>query len=426
MIRIEKIWRDILKKSGKNEPTFLTGRVDAYYQRTRDPKAGGHILEGRVPGSDDIRLVSNDYLSIASHSKVRKARIDALQENENEMLRSGVYRFGEDSQGQFEAQAAEWLSAESALLSHSGWCANVGLVQSIATPDVPVYVDMMAHMSLWEGAKSAGATARPFRHNTPESLEKLVKKHGQGVILVDSLYSTSGSLCPLVDMVEIAEKYGCMLVVDESHSLGVIGSSGEGMVSEMGLADRVDFRTASLSKAFAGRGGIIIGSKRHIEYIKYESLPSIFSSGLHEHDIAGFSAALEVLQTENFRRERLRSNSDFLRQQLDGMGYNVSPSQSQIMSVVPGPENQTIIFRDALEQRGVFGSVFCAPATPKNRSLMRFSVSAAMTEESLSRVAEVCREVKDIVQSDRWLSTARKSQKRPQPKFFVQEPSMAM
>ena len=108
------------------------------------------------------------------------------------------------------------------------------------------------------------------------------------------------------------------------------------------------------------------------------------------------------------------------------MGYNVSPSQSQIMSVVPGPENQTIIFRDALEQRGIFGSVFCAPATPKNRSLMRFSVSAAMTEESLSRVAEVCREVKDIVQSDRWLSTARKSQKRPQPKFFVQEPSMAM
>lgn len=409
MERFEKIWRDILKQTRTKEPSFLTGRVNAYYQRANDPQTGGHFVEGHSPGSNDIQLVSNDYLSIAGHAKVRKARIDALQENQNEMLRSGVFRFGKTSQGLFEEQVSEWLSAESAYLSQSGWCANVGLVQSIAGPDAPVYLDMMAHMSLWEGVKSAGATPRPFRHNNVESLEKMVKKHGQGVILVDSVYSTSGSICPLADIVDISERYGCMLVVDESHSLGVMGDKGEGMVSDLGLADRVDFRTASLSKAVAGRGGIIVGSKRHIEYIKYESFPSIFSSGVHEYDIAGFSAAIEVIKTENFRRERLRSNSDFLRQQLDEMGYDVNSSQSHIMSLVPGPESQTIRLRNALEERGVFGSPFCAPATPKNRSLLRFSINAGLSKESLSRVAEVCREVRDVVQSDLWSSTVKRT-----------------
>ena len=426
MIRMDKIWRDILNQTKKEEPSFLSGRVDAYYQRAKDPQTGEHFVEGRTPGDDDIQLVSNDYLSIAGHSKIKKARIDTMQSSHNEMLRSGVFRFGEDPQVLFEEEMAEWLSAESSLLSQSGWCANVGLVQSIAAPEVPVYLDMMAHMSLWEGVKSSGATPRPFRHNNPESLDKLIKKYGQGVILVDSVYSTSGSICPLEDIVEISEKYGCMLVVDESHSLGVIGKEGEGMVSDLGLADRVAFRTASLSKAFAGRGGIIVGSSRHIEYIKYESFPSIFSSGVHDYDIKGFSAALDVIKTEHFRRERMNSNSDFLRRKLDEMGYDVSSSQSQIMSLVAGPESQTIQLRDALEQRGIFGSPFCAPATPKNRSLIRFSLNAGMTEASLSRVAEVCRDIRGIVQADQWLSTTKKRQNRPRPKFFVPEPSLAI
>jgi len=426
MIRIEKIWRDALMQTKATEPSFLSGRVNAYYQRSIDPRTGGHFIEGRSPAEGDIQLVSNDYLSIAGHPDIRGARIEALEQSENEMLRSGVFRFGEDSQCVFEEQMADWLSAESTLLSQSGWSANVGLIQSIATPDVPVYLDMFAHMSLWEGAKSAGATPRPFRHNNPGSLEKLVQKYGKGVILVDSIYSTSGTICPLNDMVDIAERYGCILVVDESHSLGVIGEQGAGMVSDLGLADRVAFRTASLSKGFAGRGGIIVGSKRHVEYVKYESFPSIFSSGVHDYDIAGFIAALAVIKKENFRREKLRDNSDFLRQRLDKMGFDMSVSQAQIMSLVPGPECETIRLRDALEARGVFGSPFCAPATPKNRSLVRFSLNASVTQASLEKVAEVCEEIRDVVQADQWLSTTKKSRTRPQTKFYVPEPSLAM
>lgn len=426
MRRIEKIWQNILKQTCVREPSFLAGRVDAYFQRAKDPRTGGHFVEGRTPGETDIQLVSNDYLSIAGHPDIRNARIETLAQNDNEMLRSGVFRFGNNPQAVFESRIAEWAGAEDALLSQSGWTANVGLVQSIASPEVPVYLDMMAHMSLWEGVKSAGATPRPFRHNNAESLEKLVKKHGQGVILVDSVYSTSGSICPLADIVDVSERYGCLLVVDESHSLGVMGNQGEGMVAELGLAERVAFRTASLSKAFAGRGGIIIGSARHIEYIKYESFPSIFSSGVHEYDITGFIAALEVIRQADDRRRQLRINADYLRGELDEMGYDVGMSQSQIMSLVPGPETETIRLRNALEARGVFGSPFCAPATPKNRSLIRFSLNAGIRQESLEEVAAVCREVRDIVEADQWLSTAKKNRNRPRARFYVPEPSMAM
>jgi len=423
---LEKIWQSVVKQIRRKEPSFLSGRVDAYFQRAKDPRTGGHFVEGRRPQAGDIQLVSNDYLSIAGHPQIRSARIGALERSSHEMLRSGVFRFGNNPQGEFEERLAQWMGAEAALLSQSGWMANVGLVQSLAAPEVPVYLDMMAHMSLWEGAKSAGAVPRPFRHNNPESLEKLAIKHGPGVILVDSVYSTSGSICPLADIVEISERHGCLLVVDESHSLGVMGEAGEGMVSELGLAGRVDFRTASLSKSFACRGGAIVGSRRHIEYIKYESLPSIFSSGVQEYEIEGFLAALEVIRAAGDRRRQLRLNSDYLRGRLDELGYDMEMSRSQIMALVPGPESETIRLRDALEERGVFGSPFCAPATPRNRSLIRFSVNAGFGREELDRVAEVCREVRDLVGAEEWLSTGRKSRRRPQARFYVPEPSIAM
>ncbi|MCP3890509.1 MAG: quorum-sensing autoinducer synthase [Desulfobulbaceae bacterium] len=409
----------------QQEPAFLADRVNAYVERSKNPISGGHFVKGRIPANDDIQLVSNDYLSISSHPEIAKANIESLRAYGHGHVNSAVFQKGDTPQRQFEIKAADWLSTEDSMLSQSGWCANAGLVQSLATPEVPVYLDMMAHMSLWEGVKSAGAKPRPFRHNNSKSLENLVKKYGQGVILVDSLYSTSGSICPLKEVANISSRYGCILVVDESHSLGVMGKQGAGLVDELGLADQVQFRTASLSKAFAARGGIIAGTARHIEYLRYESFPAIFSSAVLDHESAGFLAALEVIKKENNRRDDLNNNADFLRGQLRRLGYDVSESQSQIMSLVAGPEHQTIVLRDALEARGVFGSPFCAPATPKNRSLIRFSVNSGLTKEQLTRVVEVCREIKDIVQRENWPVAARVKQYQPAPRRRQPELSLA-
>ncbi len=389
------------------EPPFLTDRVDQY--QVRVARNGSHILKGRRPGENAVLLVSNDYLALADHPTVIDAQVEALRTYGYGLLRSDVYRAGTGPLRQFELNLAQLMAAEDTVLCQSGWCANVGLIQSIADANTPVYLDMHAHASLWEGAKSADAIPRPFRHNSAQSLENLIHRHGPGVVAVETVYSTSGSMCPLEEIVEVAERYGCIMVVDESHSLGVFGEQGEGLTASWGLAGRVHFRTSSLSKAFAARGGIVAGRARNIELFRYESKAAIFSSGILPHEAVGFQATLTVIASENWRREQLHHNAEILRNALSALDYNVDDSQSQIVSLVAGPESRTIILRDALESRGVFGSVFCWPATATNRSLVRFSVNCALGKEQLDRIVAVCAEIREEIGLYNWSSTQRRS-----------------
>lgn len=391
------------------EVPFLAQRVERYYrERAVNPVTGGHILKGRVPAENDILLTSNDYLSLARHPEIVEAQRRALRDEGHGLPRSSVFEFGETPLRGLEREIAVASQAEDAIVTQSGWCANTGLLQSIATAETPVYIDMFAHMSLWEGVKSAGATARPFRHNSVESLRKLIAKHGPGVVVVDSLYSTSGDVCPVREIVAVAREGACVIVVDEAHSLGVYGTRGEGMIAELGLAPQVHFRTASLSKAYAARGGLILCSARHAEYLRYNSLPAIFSSGLLAHEIAGLRATVQVIGRERFRRDKVLRNSAALRARLRALGYAVGEDATQIIALVPGAEHLTIQLRDALEARGVFGSVFCDPATPRNRSLVRFTLNADLNAEDLERIARVCAAVRNEVNLEQW------PQSRPQ------------
>lgn len=390
-------------------PDFLRRRIDRYYRdRVQNTWGGGHIMRGRLPSDSAIHLSSNDYLSLSRHPEILRTTSECALQNGNGLLMSGIFLHGENPQLQLEKKFAEFTHAEAGIICQSGWCANTGLIQSIADENTPVYLDMLAHMSLWEGVRSAGATAVMFHHSDPDHLLRQVLKNGPGVIVVDSVYSTNGSLCPLHDIVKIAAAQDCVLVVDESHSLGTHGEHGEGLVVSMGLANRVHFRTASLAKAFAGRAGFIACSERFLDYFKFESLPAIFSSTLLPHEVAGLDATLNVIRKESWRRKKLHANSAYLRQQLDELGYNLSDSESQIISLESGTEQQTIILRDALEKRGVFGSVFCAPATPKNRALVRFSLNSALSHSDLERIVDVCREIRDEVDMANWPSTRRK------------------
>ena len=395
-----------MEPSTSSEPReipFLAERVERYYrERAVNPVTGGHILKGRVPSEDDVLLTSNDYLSLARHPEIVEAQRASLRDEGHGIPRSSVFVFGEAPLRCLEREIAAAAQSEDALVTQSGWCANTGLLQSIASPETPVYIDMFAHMSLWEGVKSAGATARPFRHNSVESLRKLIAKHGPGVLVVDSLYSTNGDVCPLTEIVEAGREAGCVIVVDEAHSLGVYGDRGEGMVAELGLAEQVHFRTASLSKAYAARGGLILCSERHSEYLRYQSLPAIFSSGLLAHEIAGLRATVRVIVRERYRREKVLRNAVALRTRLNALGYDIGQDSTQIIALVAGAEHLTIQLRDALEARGVFGSVFCDPATPRNRSLVRFTLNADLSADDIERIAGVCAEVRGVVDIDQW------------------------
>ena len=392
-------------------PDFLTRRIEKFYrERVQESWGGTHILKGRPPGKNAVMLQSNDYLSLTSHPEIVEAQANALVQEGNGAVMSALFLLNRDSPNRaLERRFAKFLRAEDAIICQSGFVANTGLLQSIADESTPVYLDMFAHMSLWEGARSAGANAIAFHHNDANNLERQIRRHGPGIIAVDSVYSTNGSVCPLEELVVLANANGCVLVVDESHSLGTHGPQGRGMVVEMGLADQVHFRTASLAKAFAARGGLITCSARFVDYFTFESRPAIFSSTLLPHEIAGFDATLTVIERDDWRRRQLHRNAAYLRENLSVMGYNVDEGESQIIALESGPESQTQILRDALEARGIFGSVFCAPATPKNRSIIRLSVQSGHSRQELENVLAVCYDIREKVGLEKWASTRKKN-----------------
>ncbi|WP_111655719.1 alpha-hydroxyketone-type quorum-sensing autoinducer synthase [Isoalcanivorax indicus] len=392
----------------KKYPEYLSGRIDAFYSERWGALWGGkHLLRGLIPGDSAIQMISNDYLDVANHPEVIAAQIDCLKNGPQSLMMSGSLLRGDTPQRRFEKRMADYCGYQSAILCQSGYAANVGLIQSVVQEGTPVYMDMNAHASLWEGVRSGGAEVKPFRHNDMQHLERQMARYGQGLVCVDSIYSTMGSVCDLMAVITLAEKYQCMILVDESHSLGTHGPAGAGLVSEMGLQDRVHFVTASLAKAFCGRAGLILCPKQFADYFWMTSLPAIFSSCLLPSEIAGLEATMDIIIRDDWRREALHANADYLRHGLAELGYNVTASGSQIISLEAGPEDATLRLREALEERDVFGSVFCAPATAKSRSMIRFSVNAGLSKAALDRVLGVCRDIRDEVGMASWPSTLR-------------------
>lgn len=380
-------------------------RVD----RWQNEWGGQHIMRGKSPTAGSVSLISNDYLSIASHPEIVSAQIDALRATSESVLMSGVFLHGETPQKQLECRFADWTGMPEAILSQSGYAANVGLLQAIAGPGVPVYIDMHAHASLWEGIQSAGADAHPWRHNDISHLRRQINAHGPGVVCVDSVYSTNGSVCRLAETVELVKLMGCLVIVDESHSLGTHGPGGSGMVAGQGLTGDVDFITASLAKAFAGRAGLIMCPGGFSDYFWFTARPAIFSSCLLPHEISALDRTLDVIARDDWRRESLHKNADTVRRGLADLGYNVEASESQIIALEAGLEYDTLCLRQALESNDIFGSVFCAPATPKKRSLLRLSINASMSLDDIGKLLKACEGVRDQVGMWGWSSTRRKS-----------------
>ena len=381
----------------------LRRRIDSHFEAYPD----GHVVHGRAPTASDIVLSGNDYLAIGNDPRIVRRQIESLSEQNENIFMSGVYTQYLDGQLRLEKDYAAWLGAEAAVLCQSGFAANQGLVQATAGPETPAYIDMFAHASLWQGAAVANAPAYAFRHNDAEHLRRQITKHGPGVVAVEAIYSTIGDFCRLHDILDVCEETGSVLIVDESHAIGVIGLQGEGLVSHLGLAERVPFRVFSLSKALVGRGGVVTGSARFARYFRYESAPAVFSSAVLANEVVRFEATLSLVRGEARRRSRVSGLSERLRTGLLDRGYDVSCSETQIIPLIAGPESETARLRDALEANGVIGSVFCAPATPRKRSLVRLCVHNDLDNADIDHVLEVCSKIRDEVRPDRWPASRR-------------------
>ncbi|CAG2137742.1 alpha-hydroxyketone-type quorum-sensing autoinducer synthase [Cupriavidus plantarum] len=389
-------------------PAWIADRMETHFVDRMEKLWGGdHLLHGRTPDPDALHLSSNDYLCLLGEPALVQAQARALLDEQPELLMSSVFRHGDTPQQRLERKLADLMQAEDGLIAQSGWAANVGLVQCIAGPGVPVYIDMNAHASLWEGISAAGAQAVPIRHNDFAHAERQIERVGPGVIMVDSVYSTTGSVAPIEAFVRVAESTKSVIVVDESHSLGTHGPGGGGLVPALGLSERVHFRTASLAKAFAGRAGFVTCSSRFKEFFAVEARPAIFSSGLLRHEIAWFDAATDFIAQAEDRRQQLHAITRDVRAAISALGYNISDGSEQIIGLEAGTEPQVMALRNALQRHGIFGAVFCSPATPKNRALMRLTLHAKLTASEVERLVAVLAAIRDEVRLDEWSSTRR-------------------
>lgn len=389
-------------------PDFVTRRMDLHYvTRIQQLLGGEHPHAWQATPASAVFLAGNDYLCLAGEPALVGAQIAALQASQGELLMSAVYLQEGSAQHRLERKLARFMGAEDGILAQSGWAANVGLVQTLTAPGIPVYLDMQAHASLWEGVQSAGATPVSFLHNDMEHLRRQLQRHGRGLIVVDALYSTNGSVAPLMELADLAERCGCLLLVDESHSLGTHGPRGAGLVAALGLQERVHFRTASLAKAFAGRAGFITCSSKFKGYFLAESRPAIFSSCLLGHELAWFDAAIDFIAAADDRRAALHAHTRELREELGALGYNVGDGSEQIIALEPGPEPKTLALRKLLEKQGVYGAMFCAPATPKNRSLVRLTLNSGLDRAQLARIVQACDDIRDQADLESWSSTRR-------------------
>lgn len=362
----------------------LRGSVDG--RRVRRLAAAGRAR----PGTRTIVLTCGDYLAIGEHPRVTRAMTAGLRDAPEASAHGADLPAGHP-QAELGARFAGLLAARRAVLCPSGRHAGTVALQLAAGPGTPVYLDALAHLSLWAGARAAGADTVCFHHNDLADLRRRVEAGGPGVICADAVSGTDGSVCPLNGLVEIAETYGCLLVVDESHAIGVRGARGEGLVGELGLTGRIAFRTAGLGKAFCARAGLIA-----CDHPAFAGALGASASGppLPAHEVAGLAAAVDVVHADGWRRDRVRAAAGRLRGGLAALGFGAVDADTQIIALEIATEAGAVRLRDELVGRDIFSAALFS-GMPPSRTLLRLAVHAGLTDDDVDRVLSACAELSD-------------------------------
>jgi len=334
----------------------------------------------------------NDYLRLSANQTVKDARNEAILKTGGGAMASVVYGGDEDYHARFRHLMAKSLNTPSPdciVNMTSGWTANVGLLEAIIKPDMPVYIDVNAHASLWDGARLSPGKIIPVKHNDYTKLRKFMSVMGPGVVIIDSYYSTNGSVCPLEEYVNATEESGSIMVLDEAHAFCMTGEKGGGVAVETGLADRIHFRTYSLAKALGGIGGAIATNDKDLAFFAtFRNRPLIFSSSQPPATSAGNLAALQIVIDEPQLAQRAQKNAAQLRELFHAAGIDTGPSACQIVSLNFRSESAVLRLHEELTKREIYFAVFLAPAVPKNTGLARFSIHSELSEDDVNHIAE--------------------------------------
>lgn len=345
-----------------------------------------------------LNLSANDYLGLSQHPAILKAMQAALLKEGAGAGASRLVTGNRAAYAELEQAIAEWQSCEAALVFANGYMANTGVIQAVVGRDDVVFSDRLNHASIVDGILLSRAELVRYRHNDMEHLAALLHKHRdrrRKLIVTDSVFSMDGDQAPLQELVLLKQAYGAMLMVDEAHSGGVYGSSGEGLCHELGVKDDVDIHMGTFSKAFGVYGAYLCGSRTLIDILVNKARPLIYSTALPPSLLAGIAQALILVQQEHWRRERLQAAARRFRTSLSKAGLLVGSGGggSPIVPILIGGNETALQFSAMLEERGIAAVAIRPPTVPDGTARIRFTLSAAHTDKELQGAAECIREV---------------------------------
>ncbi|MGN1259019.1 MAG: aminotransferase class I/II-fold pyridoxal phosphate-dependent enzyme [Christensenellales bacterium] len=361
-----------------------------------------HSLESKqdivveMEGKREIMIGSNNYLGLTGNEEVIEASIEATEQFGTGCSGSRFLNGTTTAHLELEKELAEFMQREDCITMSTGFQTNLGIISAIAGRGDVVLCDKENHASIYDAIKLSYADMIRYRHNDMVDLEDKLKHvpEGKGILIVtDGVFSMSGEICKLPEIVELKKKYGARLLVDDAHSFGILGENGRGTGEYFGLEDEVDLVFGTFSKSLASIGGFCVGDHKVIDYIRHNSRPFIFSASITPASVAATRKALEIIKREPERREHLLQISDYMRNALKQRGIKIKEATTPIIPIYTYEPDLTLTACKMLFDRGVYVNPVLPPATPPGECLIRTSYTATHTEELMDEAADIIKDV---------------------------------
>lgn len=352
--------------------------------------------EAIVDGRKMIMIGSNNYLGLTNHSKVKEAVIEAVKQYGTGCTGSRYLNGTLALHVEAEERLAQFMHSEAALLFSTGYQTNVGTISALVGKGDFVITDRLDHASIVDGCQQSFGKTLKYRHNDMADLERILQSLGPEtgkMVVVDGVFSMEGSIANLPEITKLCQTYDAVLMVDDAHSIGVLGEHGRGTGEHFGVEHAVHISMGTFSKSFASMGGFIATDFNTIDYIKHHSRPLIFSASMAPATVAAVIAALDIIEHEPERREQLWRNATHLRSGLQELGFNTGRSATPIIPVILGDDTLTFRFWRALFDRGIFSNAAVRQAVAPGGALLRTSVIATHTADHINQVLETFAEV---------------------------------
>lgn len=340
-----------------------------------------------IDGKSVINLCSNNYLGFATHPRLKKAAIEAIEKYGVGAGAVKTIAGNLDLHEQLEAELAKFKKEEAVMLFQSGFNCNAGVIQAITQAGDLIISDELNHASIIDGVRLSRADKAVFKHSDMQDLERILlekrKQYKQVLIITDGVFSMDGDLAELPEIVELAEKYECLTYVDDAHGSGVLGENGRGTVDHFHLHGRIDFTIGTLSKAFGVIGGYVAGRKVMKEWLAHRARPLLFSTYLPPAVVAPLLEAVKMLNESDEYTKACWDNANYFKTKMKDAGFDIGHSETPITPVFIGDEAKTVSFSKALLSEGVYVSPIIFPTVPKGTGRVRVMVSAVHTKAQL-------------------------------------------